>query len=78
MIDATKIEMYPALLMQDLIDTGIKNFIPRYLAFSNSHSEILAHLMHVQNDFMFGQELQVKPYWELIEGKEMNPAIIRF
>lgn len=78
MIDATKIEMYPALLVQDVIDVGVKNFIPRYLAFSDSHSQQLVHLMRLQNEFMFGQELQVKPYWELVEGKEMNPSTIRF
>jgi hypothetical protein len=78
MINALEIEMYPALLMQDVIDTGVRNFIPRYLAFSDDHSQVLVHLMRVQNEFMHGQELQVKPYWELVEGKEMNPQKIRF
>lgn len=78
MINALEVEMYPALLIQDVIDIGVRNFIPRYLAFSDTHSQTLVHLMKLQNEFMYGQELKVKPYWERIEGKEMGPQSVRF
>lgn len=75
MIDAEEIDMYPALLVQSLIDNGIKEFIPRYLAFSDSHAAIIANLIRMQSANLVGQEEEIKPYWEMIEKRKISPPV---
>lgn len=75
MIDALEVEMYPAFLVQQVIDKGIKDFVPRYIAFQEEHTSTLVGLMRLQNDNLLGQELKVHPLWEFLEKKKINPTV---